>query len=165
MTNRETREEQMNSILNDLKESSHKGQCTLSEGKQAIAEYCAAHFDCTKCPRRHVPENERGCAHIFARLFLANAQLATSPTNKYNTRVRQAISDKYVKYSKYRAEVREKLDEVLLRLHDDSILHSEYNSLMDSNHWCEKRLEELNAYVDAFDQAREICLNIAEEEL
>ena len=96
---------------------------------------------------------------------LQESRPATKPMNKYNTRVRQAISDKYVKYSKDRAEVREKLDTTLLRLQDKSIPYIEYEYLMDTKNWCEKRLEELNAYVDAFDQAREICLNIAEEEL
>ena len=86
--------------------------------------------------------------------------------NKYNTRVRQAISDNYVEYSKTKSMlVRERVNVVeRLKLEKKTLSYKDYISLKERADRLAKEIEELNIQIDIWDKAREICLNIADEE-
>ena len=86
--------------------------------------------------------------------------------NKYNTRVRQAISDNYVEYSKTKSMlVRERANVVeRLKLEEKTLSYKDYISLQERADRLAKEIEELNIQIDIWDKAREICLNIADEE-
>lgn len=83
----------------------------------------------------------------------------------YNTRIRQAISDEYVKCSKQRQEYTNLYGDLTARLIDgrDTLLHTEYIQICEERDEIVKlmRLEDIK--LDVWDQAREICLNIADE--
>lgn len=87
-------------------------------------------------------------------------------TNKYNTRVRQAISDNYVEYSKTRAMTIRERENVIekLRAETKTLSYNDYISLQEKADRLSKEIEELNIQIDIWDKAREICLNIAEEQ-
>ena len=86
--------------------------------------------------------------------------------NKYNTRVRQTISDNYVEYSKTKSMlVRERVNVVeRLKLEEKTLSYKDYISLQERADRLAKEIEELNIQIDIWDKAREICLNIAEEQ-
>lgn len=84
--------------------------------------------------------------------------------NKYNTRVRQAISDEFVRCSKERMEAHAALLSIAKQLVDekDTLPHSLYCHLKARTTWLEKHISELNVELNTWDKAREICLNIAD---
>ena len=86
---------------------------------------------------------------------------------KYNTRVRQAISDNYMEYSKTKAMVEREREAVVekLRTEKRTLPYSDYVSLQEKVERLTKEIEELNIQIDIWDKAREICLNIADEML
>ena len=84
--------------------------------------------------------------------------------NRYNTKVRKAISAKYVEYGKQQGQLEQKLMDVITRLADKSILHTEYEYLTKLKCSYEHQIQDLNIKIAAFDEAREICLDIADEE-
>lgn len=83
----------------------------------------------------------------------------------YNTRVRQAISDEYVKCSKKIEEYEREYAVTTARLasEKDSLSYSEYKQLEDRCDFLRKMREVQAFKLDVWDQAREICLNIADE--
>lgn len=85
--------------------------------------------------------------------------------NRYNTRVRQAMSDAYVECSKRRNEVRHefnKLDEKLAN-EKETISYAEYKRLCRKAEELEKEYERLKIEWETWDKAREICMEIADE--
>lgn len=84
---------------------------------------------------------------------------------KYNTRVRQAISDNYMEYSKTKAMAEKERETVIerLRLEAKTLPYRDYVSLQEKAERLAKEIEELNIQIDIWDKAREICLNIADE--
>ena len=86
---------------------------------------------------------------------------------KYNTRVRQAISDNYMEYSKTKAMTEKEREIVIERLRTEkrTLPYSDYVSLQEKAERLAKEIEELNIQIDIWDKAREICLNIADEML
>lgn len=86
---------------------------------------------------------------------------------KYNTKVRQAISDEYIKCSKNRAEAMREYEEIAIRLANemDKLTHTQYMALQDRANYLRREMEELSIRIDTWDKAREICLNIADEVL
>jgi len=86
---------------------------------------------------------------------------------KYNTRVRQAISDNYMEYSKTKAMTEKERENVIerLRLESKTLPYKDYISLQEKADRLAKEIEELNIQIDIWDKAREICLNIADEML
>ena len=82
---------------------------------------------------------------------------------KYNTRVRQAISDNYIEYSKTKAMAEREREAVIERLRTEkrTLPYSDYVSLQEKAERLAKEFEELNIQIDIWDKAREICLNIA----
>ena len=85
--------------------------------------------------------------------------------SRYNNRVRQAISDLYVKYSKEKSKCMEELREVqtLLYNQDGKLLYNDYMALVAKENRINKKIEELNIRIDSMDIAREVCLNAEEE--
>ena len=88
--------------------------------------------------------------------------------NRYNTRVRQAMSDKYVECSKRMQEIeREKLEQrrTLERYMagEETLTYREYKDLKSSLDCLYSEYRELDIRLAVWDEAREICLNIADE--
>ena len=86
---------------------------------------------------------------------------------KYNTRVRQAISDEYVKCTKIKCQLSKEYEEVLERLktEKDTLSYSEYKELECKANDLKMQYETEKIKLDVCDMAREICLNIADEVL
>lgn len=86
---------------------------------------------------------------------------------KYNTRVRQAMSDEYVKCSKRKCQLSREYEEVLKRLktEKDMLSYREYKELECKADDLEKQHEAEKIRLDVWDMAREICLTIADEVL
>ena len=84
---------------------------------------------------------------------------------KYNTRVRQAISDNYMEYSKTKAMAEREREAVIekLRAERRTLSYNDYIPLQEKAERLAKEIEELNIQIDIWDKAREICLNIADE--
>lgn len=84
---------------------------------------------------------------------------------KYNTKVRQAISDEYVRCSKEKAEAEKEFEKLAVQLaNDDGILtHKQYLKLSGDAEYLRRKIEDLGVELDTWDKAREICLNIADE--
>lgn len=88
--------------------------------------------------------------------------------NRYNTRIRQAVSDKYVECSKRKQEIVHKDLELRRKLTnfmngEEQLTYQEYvdvKSAIDAI-WREDR--ELDIKLAVWDEARELCLNIADE--
>ena len=87
--------------------------------------------------------------------------------NKYNTRVRQVISDNYMEYSKTRAMVQKEKENIIERLHleAETLPYKDFISLQKKVDSLTKEIEELTIQIDIWDKAREICLNVADEML
>lgn len=85
--------------------------------------------------------------------------------NKYNTRVRQAISDELVKCSKRKQEYRDEYVAILRRLDNeaDTLSYREYKKLEDEADFLVEMRQIEDIRYDVWDEAREICLNIADE--
>lgn len=88
--------------------------------------------------------------------------------NRYNTRVRQAMSDKYVECSKKIQENEKKILELRDKLHkymhgNEALPYKEYTDISVSLVALERENEELAIRHSVWDEAREICLNIADE--
>lgn len=83
----------------------------------------------------------------------------------YNTRIRQAISDEYVKCSKQREEYAYRYGDLTTRLINerDTLLHTEYIQICEERDELVRLMRIEDIKLDIWDQAREICLNIADE--
>lgn len=84
---------------------------------------------------------------------------------KYNNKVRRAISNKYVKCSVQKANAEKEFEKIAIQLANDggNLLHNQYLELSRNAEYLRKRIEELSIELDTWDKAREICLNIADE--
>lgn len=85
--------------------------------------------------------------------------------HKYDTRVRQAISEELVACSKRKQEYVTEYILVITRIanEQDTLSYSEYNRLLDKRDFLLKMQEVEQIQLDVWDKAREICLNIADE--
>lgn len=83
----------------------------------------------------------------------------------YHTRVRQAISDELVKCDKRQQEYLVEHNVVLARLasEKDTLPYSEYVRLERKREYLSEMRQLEKIKYDVWDQAREICLNIADE--
>ena len=86
--------------------------------------------------------------------------------DKYNTRVRQAISEELVKCSKRKQEYMTQHAVILARLasEKDTLPYSEYRRLENDREYLAKMQQVEDIKLDVWDMAREICLNIADED-
>ena len=85
--------------------------------------------------------------------------------NKYNTRVRQAISEELVKCSKRKQEYMMQHAIIMERLASevDTLSYSEYKRLEKEKDFLLSKYQMEEIELDVWDRAREICLNIADE--
>ena len=85
--------------------------------------------------------------------------------NRYNTRVRQAMSDAYVDCGKRRQKVRKELDEVKEKVGNgqETISYAEYNRLVAKAVELQREYDKLKIEREVWDMAREICMEIADE--
>lgn len=86
---------------------------------------------------------------------------------KYNTRVRQAMSDEYVKCSKRKCQLLREYKEAAerLKIEMDILSYRKYKELECEVDDLKRQYETEKIRLDVWDQAREICLNIADEML
>lgn len=86
---------------------------------------------------------------------------------KYNTRVREAMSEEYVKSSKKKAQLQREYEKVLERLDTEAstLCYNEYITLQKRSEDLKRQYEDEQIRFDIWDQAREICLNVADEVL
>lgn len=86
---------------------------------------------------------------------------------KYNTRVRQAMSEEYVKSSKKKVQLQRKCESVLeeLATGKDKLSFNEYIALKENAEILQRQYEDEKIRLDIWDQAREICLSVADEVL
>ena len=86
---------------------------------------------------------------------------------KYNTLVRQAISDIYVEYSKTKSMVIKERQLIIsrLELEKETLPYNEYIRLQKKSETMAKEIEELSIQLNVWDMAREICLNVADDNL
>ena len=84
---------------------------------------------------------------------------------KYNTLVRQAISDKYVECSKTKSMVIKERQLIIsrLELEKETLSYNEYIRLQKKSETMAKEIEELSIQLNVWDMAREICLNVADD--
>ena len=85
--------------------------------------------------------------------------------NAYNTRVRQAISDAYVTCSKEKIEREKEHLAIIERLQNEkfTLPYHDYMALKEMALRLTDEIFILSIQKDIWDQAREICLNIADE--
>lgn len=85
--------------------------------------------------------------------------------NKYNVRIREAISDRYVECSKRKRDKQEQLTETLRTLAENkyTIPYQEYVDLQKYAGILQMEMENLCLELDTWDKAREICLNVIDE--
>ena len=85
--------------------------------------------------------------------------------NRYNTRVRQAMSDAYVYCSKRRNKIRHEFNQLQEKLENEKkiIPYAEYKRLCRKLEDLEKEYERLRIEWMTWDKAREICMEIADE--
>lgn len=85
--------------------------------------------------------------------------------DKYNTRVRQAISEEYVKCSKVKQEFFNAYTVAKVRLESekDTLSYNEYKRLEEEKEFLFKMMKIEEIKLDTWDKAREICLNVADE--
>lgn len=88
---------------------------------------------------------------------------------KYNTRVRQAISERYVEATKEKCRLSREYDKIFVKLRDgevkNELTYNKYIELEQKAKELEKKISDLKVEINIWDQAREICLDIADEVL
>lgn len=84
---------------------------------------------------------------------------------RYNTRIRQAISDEYVKCSNERNQISKKCIEIEEKLQNgvNKLTYEQYVFLDKKLNDLQKEYSELTIKINVWEEAREICLNIADE--
>lgn len=84
---------------------------------------------------------------------------------KYNTKIRQAISNEYVKCSKRKIQLTRDLEEIAVKLEENKniLTYNKYISLENEASRLHQEIKNEKIKIDVWDMAREICLNIADE--
>lgn len=86
---------------------------------------------------------------------------------RYNERVRQAISDKYVEFSKRYSDTHKECSEAESRLKAENakknLSYEEYVDLEKYLNNLREEMKMLRIQIDIWDAAREVCLNISDE--
>lgn len=97
----------------------------------------------------------------------ANMDKNIQKIGKYNTRVREAMSEEYVKSSKKKAKLQRECESVLeeLAIGKDRLSYNEYLALKEKAETTQRQYEDEKVRLDIWDKAREICLNVADEVL
>lgn len=88
--------------------------------------------------------------------------------NKYNTAVRRAISNKYVECTKKKCEIGRKMTDLYSLLHSEegrNLPYGQYVKLETDLEYYEREHTRLRIELDIWSEAREICMDIADEML
>lgn len=85
--------------------------------------------------------------------------------NRYNTRVRQAMSDKYVDYTWQSNEKHKECQQLENRLFNeqDILTYKEYKMLQRELEECKREYEKLKIQADTWGMARELTMDVADE--
>ena len=88
--------------------------------------------------------------------------------NRYNTKVRRAMSDEYVRTSKEKARLENELVTISQQLADDEFKNNtsykEYKELKHKAETIQREIYRLYIEHETWDKARGICMDIADEE-
>ena len=86
-------------------------------------------------------------------------------TSKYNQRVREAISDLIVGYSKDKQDYLKELLNIQTKLDnkDGTLTYTNYLAYSKEQENLQNKIKELEIKLDCLDLVREICLNIVDE--
>ena len=88
--------------------------------------------------------------------------------NKYNTRVRQAMSEQYVSVSKEKTKLENELYAISMQLADPNvkanISYLDYMNLKAKEERMQIKVARLKIEREIWDKARDICIEIADEE-
>lgn len=84
---------------------------------------------------------------------------------KYNTKIRQAINNEYVKCSKRKNQLTRDLEEIAVKLEENknTLTYNKYISLENEASRLHQEIKNEKIKIDVWDMAREICLNIVDE--
>ena len=86
--------------------------------------------------------------------------------DRYNTLVRHAMSDKYVECTKKKCEIGKKLNDLYSFLNSsegENLPHNYYLKLQKDLEHYEREHERLKIELNIWGEAREICMDIADE--
>ena len=85
--------------------------------------------------------------------------------NKYNIRIREAISDKYVDCSKRKQDKQKELTEILWKLSENkkTISYQDYIDLQKYAAVLQTEVENLGVELNTWDKAREVCMDVIDE--
>lgn len=88
--------------------------------------------------------------------------------NRYNTRVRQAMSDKYVECSKRKRNIQQETLELQRKLSrfmdgEENLTYREYIDVKSAITMLDNEARELDIKIAVWDEARELCLNVADD--
>ena len=88
--------------------------------------------------------------------------------NRYNTKVRQAMSNKYKETSKKKKELEDELCLISYHLSSNetknTLTYKEYCDLKQKAETIQREINRLSIENKVWDEAREICMDIADEE-
>lgn len=88
--------------------------------------------------------------------------------NKYNTAVRRAMSDKYVECTNKKCEIGRKIHDLYSLLHSDegkNLPYRQYRKLETDLKCYEQEHNRLRIELDIWSEAREICMDLADDML
>ena len=89
--------------------------------------------------------------------------------NRYNTKVRQAMSDNYVRTSKEKAKLENELLATSQQLTSEetksTMTYKDYMELKQKAEIIQREIYRLSIEHEIWDEAREICMDIADEEV
>lgn len=85
--------------------------------------------------------------------------------HKYNTQVRQAMSDRYIECSRRRNDISKEILSIKQKIVQETytITHIEYTKLKSKIEELNNEYTRLTTELKIWDQARELCLNTADE--
>lgn len=85
--------------------------------------------------------------------------------NKYNIRIREAISDRYIECSKLRKQTFDKFIEVSRKLQEEksTISYQDYTDLLKYADKLQYEVQNLTVELETWDKAREVCLDVIDE--
>lgn len=86
--------------------------------------------------------------------------------NRYNTKVRQAMSDHYKRASERKSNYVKRLEEINSLLNSNSVYdltYGRYEGLKGEKEWLERTIMLLDRELSIWDAARDICIEFADE--
>lgn len=89
--------------------------------------------------------------------------------NRYNTKVRQAMSDNYVRTSREKVKLENELITISRQITNDEVkstmTYKDYMELKQKAETIKRDIYRLSIEFEIWDKAREVCMDIADEEV